>query len=141
VDDDVPAARRGDVGGRGGRVGTAEPLGGGQPFGVDVDDVDRRRAGTLRQLQHHQAHGAGAVDEDGRGDLRAEDVVPAHGAGQRLDERGVLDPYVLGQRYAVGDRRLRVPRGTTGYRHPDRRPPLAQVVATPAAVVALVAEQ
>src|SRR5581483_1402099 len=69
VDHDLPAARSVQFGGAGHGGGTAEQPGGTEPVRVDVDDVHGHRAGTLRELQHHQAHGAGAVDEDGGGQL------------------------------------------------------------------------
>jgi hypothetical protein len=76
-----------------------------------------------------------------RGDLCAQHVVPSYRTRQRLDQRRVLGAHVLGQRHAVRDRRDRVLRRAAGCGHPDRLPPLAQVVAAVPTVVALVAVQ
>lgn len=93
----------------------------------------------LASLQHHQAHGAGAVDQDLGAERGAQDVVAAHRAGQRLDQRGVLDVDVVGQPDAVGDGRDGELGGAAGLADADRVPPLAQVAAPDPAVVALVA--
>ena len=69
--------------------GAAQLLGRLQPRGVQVDHAHAGRAGPLRELHHHQAHRAGAVDQVVVAELRAQHVEAAHGAGQRLDQRGV----------------------------------------------------
>ena len=51
-----------DVGG-GRRVRAAQLPGHREPVRVDVDDVDAHRADAFGQLEHHQAHRAGAIDQ------------------------------------------------------------------------------
>jgi hypothetical protein len=139
--DDLPALRPVElVGARRGRR-AAQLLGRGKPLGVHVDDLNGRRARALGELQHDQAHGPGPVDENVRSEHGPKHVVAANSAGERLDEGGILDPDVVGQRHAVGDGGDRVFRGTARGAHADGRPSLAQVFPPGPAVMALVAVQ
>jgi len=68
-------------------------------------------------------------------------VEAVHGAGQRLDEGGVVERQIVREQVAVGDRRHGVLRGGARRGHADGVPPLAEVAPPDRAVVAFAAEQ
>lgn len=119
----------------------AEEFRGLQALRVDVQDFHRGGAGALGQLQHHQAHRPGAVDEDLGPEVALQDVVPADRAGERFDQGRVGDVDVFGEFHAVGDRGDGELGRSTGDGDADRGPVVAEVAAAGAAVAALVAVQ
>lgn len=98
-------------------------------------------AGVLGEFEHHQTHGARAVDQHLGAERAAEHVVAAHRAGQRLDQCRVLHIDVPGELDAVRDGCDGVLRGSAGLADADRIPALAQVATADTAVVTLVAVQ
>jgi hypothetical protein len=86
-------------------------------------------------------HRPGTVDEVVLAEPARQHVVAAHRAGERLDQRGVLQPDVVRQPEAVRHRHGDVLRGAAGPGHPDRGPVVAEVAAPVPAEVALPAVQ
>ena len=134
--------------GRSDLVGRARPPSRPSSFAVSsrsglrsTTDTDAAPA-ALGQLQHHQAHRAGAVDEVVVAQPAGQHVEAADRARQRLDQRRVRRRHALRQPEAVRHRRDR----ELGRAALDRLTPiaaqlLAEVAAPAPAVVALAAVQ
>jgi hypothetical protein len=102
--------------------------------------TNARCACTLRELSHHQAHGAGAVDEVVLADATRQSVEAVNGARQRLDQRCVLHGHRIGQGVAVADRYGEELSAGAVECHAERAVLNAQVASSDRAVVALAAE-
>jgi len=141
IDDQLPSIRLLQDFGGGHRVRAAQLRGHREPVRVDVHHVDAHRANAFGQLEHHQAHGAGAIYQHMRPELAAQYVVAAHGAGERLDQGRIGRFNVIGEPRTVGRGHGHILCRPAGLGHANRAPAQAEVVVADAAVVALVAIQ